>query len=169
MPASEVRVIAEPLMVASQEMDIILYGPGLEVGDKTKGKYSNVVSDKYSSVIGIKNDLKKIYTVEYCEIIEETVLSGSTGEHGVNYARYVTIDGVFYMYDDESKVYFTHPRKYDYDSIKVKNSTDKRIIFTIDSYSADDEGNYSDEAMEIEIKLLYDEAIEAWRLDSPTY
>ena len=103
---------------SSKIMDFVIYhenGHSLGPNDKYQnamGLYRHIVEEHKADVISIACmsevaksynlytdlDLKKIYTVEYCEIIEETVLSGSTGEHGVNYARYVTIEGVFYIF-----------------------------------------------------------------------
>ncbi len=168
MTAEEVRAIAQPLITASLEMDEILYGKGLAAEGKAEGNYTEVTDTRFTSVSAMKRHLEDIYTAEYCEIIENSMLSGSTDEYGVSYARYIDIDGVMYVHNN-AKVYLTSMRRYDFDSIKVKSSSEKRIIFTIDTYTADEAGNYSDTASKIEIKLLYDTAYEGWRLDTPTY
>ena len=109
-----------------------------------------------------------IYTPELCQIIINSTLKGSSSEHGTTYARYIDLSGVMYMHE-QTKVYFTHPRKYDFDSLKVIDMTDIRLIVAIDSYSADDDGNYSDTAEKVELKFLYDEGLSKWLLDTPTY
>ena len=166
---TETREIAEPLISMSLVMDKILYGEGLEVTEEDKeGKYSKVASDEYSSVQDIRDKCADVYTAELCAIIENSVLRGSTTEYGSTYAKYVDLGGVLYKYD-EAKVYIEYTRAFDFDSIKTKSATDKRIIFTIDTYAADEEGNFSTEPENIEMKMLYDDSLEAWRLDTPTF
>ena len=168
-PDSErARTLAEPLIEASQKLDVILYGEGLSVSDVKEGKYSQVSDEVYKSIEDIKAALDAVYTPELSEIIRNSTLKSSTTEHGTSYARYINIDGVLYQYDG-AKVYFAHPRRYDTATIKATNMTDRRIIFTVDTYTADAEGNYSDKAQRIELKLIYDDALSKWLLDTPTY
>lgn len=163
-----VREIAKPLIVDSIKLNEIIYGKGLSLSDTVEGKYTKVEHEGYKSVSDIKDALHAVFTAEYSELIEKTILSGTSDVHGTLYARYIDINGVLYSHN-EAKVYFQFHRKFDFDSIKVKDVTDKRIIFTIDTYSSDIEGNYSDKAERLEIKLIYDEGYEGWRLDTPTY
>lgn len=166
---AETREIAQPLIEQSLIMDKILYGEGLEVSAEDKeGKYSKVVSDEYKTLQSIRDKCAEVYTAELCAIIENSVLKGSTTEYGNSYAKYVELKGVLYKYD-EAKVYIEYTRAFDFDSIKTKSATDKRIIFTIETYAADEEGNYSQEPEIIEMKMLYDDSLEAWRLDTPTF
>lgn len=166
---TKAREIAAPLIEASQELDVVLWGEGLEKDTGMKeGKYSKVTSDTYKTLEDIKNAISDVYTPELSEIVRNSTLKGQSTEHGTSYARYINVDGVLYSYD-EAKVYFTYPRRYDIDSIRATNMTDIRIIFTVDTYTADEQGNYSDTAETIELKLLYDEATMRWLLDTPTY
>jgi len=166
---TETRQIAQPLIEQSLTMDKILYGEGLEVSpDGKEGKYSKVVSDEFSSLQDIRDRCAEIYTAELCAIIENSVLRGSTTEFGSSYAKYVELEGVLYKYDG-AKIYIEYTRAFDFDSIKTKSATDKRIIFTIDTYAADEEGNYAQEPENIEMKMLFDDSLEAWRLDTPTF
>ena len=160
--------IAVPLIEASQKLDAVLYGTGLPVSEEKNGKYTKVDSAEYTCLDDIKAQMNKIYTPELCEIIRNSALKGSTSEHGTTYARYIDIDGALYSYD-EAKVYVPHARRYDLDSIKATNMTDRRIIFKVDTYEADENGNYSDVPENIELKLIYDDAYECWLLDTPTY
>ena len=163
------REIAAPLIAESQKLDVILYGTGLEIiPDVKEGKYSKVSSDSYKTLEDLKTALDAVYTPELSEITRNAILKGNSTEHGTSYARYINVDGQLYSYDG-AKVYFEHARRYDLDSIRAKNITDIRIIFTVDTYTADAEGNYSDVAENIELKLIYDEGLEKWLLDTPTY
>lgn len=163
------REIAVPLIEQSQKLDVILYGEGLAVSEEKKeGKYSLVVSEEYKTLDDIKAALDCVYTPELSEITRNAILKGSTSEHGTTYARYIGIDGALYQYDD-AKVYVKHERRYDFDSICATDMTDRRIMITVDTYTADDEGNYSDKAEKIELKFIYDDALEKWLLDTPTY
>ena len=158
------REIAQPLIEASQVFDAILYGEGLERSETEKtGKYARVISDKYTSIEVIKDEMAKVYTPELCEIVINSTLKGTSTELGTNYARYIDISGVMYMHES-AKVYFTHPRKYDFDSLKVKDMTDIRLIVEIDTYSSDEDGNYSESAEKVELKFLYDEGLSVWLL-----
>lgn len=168
MSHDEVMNIAKPLIEESLELEAVLYGTGLEVGEEKYGKYSKVSSEQYLCTQDIKDALADVYTAELCDIIKNSALKGSTSEYGNTYARYLDVDGVLYMYD-EAKVYFVYPRRYDFASIETQSSTDKRIIFTVDTYTAGEDGAYSETPENIEIKLIYDEAYAGWRLDSPTY
>lgn len=162
------RELAVPLIEASQQLDIILVGTGLPVTEEKNGKYTKVASDEYKSVSEIKAAMAEVYTPELCEILKGNSLKGSTTEHGTIYSRYIDIDGSIYSYDG-ARVYVPHPRRYDFDTVRAINMTDIRIIFTVDTYSADESGNYSDTPENIELKLLYDEALGKWLLDTPTY
>ena len=167
--SSAAREIAQPLIEASQVLDALLYGEGLERSEDEKtGKYARVISDKYTSIQVIKDEMALIYTPELCEIVINSTLKGSTNEHGTNYARYIDLDGVMYMYEN-AKVYVPHPRKYDFDSLVAKDMTDLRLIVEINTYSADADGNYSDTPEKVELKFLYDEGLSKWLLDTPTY
>ena len=168
LDSERARTLAEPLIEASQKLDVILYGEGLGVSDVKEGKYSQVADDTYKSIEDIKSALERVYTPELCEIIRNSTLKSSTSEHGTSYARYINIDGVLYKYD-EAKVYVTHPRRYDTTTIIATNMTDRRIILTVDTYTADAEGNYSETAENIELKLIYDDGYGKWLLDTPTY
>ena len=42
-------------------------------------------------------------------------------------------------------------------------------MIKVDTYTADTDGNYSDKAETIELKFIYDDALEKWLLDTPTY
>lgn len=160
--------IAVPLIEASQKLDLVLYGTGLPVTDEKNGKYTKVDSADYTCLDDIKAEMNEIYTPELAEIIRNSALKGSTSEHGTTYARYIDIDGALYSYDG-AKVYVPHARRYDLDSIRATNMTDRRIIFTVDTYTADEDGTYSDTPVNIELKLIYDDAYEKWLLDTPTY
>ena len=163
------REIAAPLIAESQKLDLVLYGKGLSVSeDKKEGKYSLVVSEEYKTLEDLKAALDAVYTPELSEITRNAILKGQSTEHGTSCARYINVDGQLYSYDG-ARVYFEHARRYDIDSIRAKNMTDIRIIFTVDTYTADAEGNYSDKAENIELKLIYDEALGKWLLDTPTY
>lgn len=163
------REIAVPLIEESQKLDIILYGEGLSVSEEKKeGKYSLVASEEYKSLDDIKAALDRVYTPELSEITRNAILKGSSTEHGTNYARYISIDGALYQYD-EAKVYVKYARKYDTDSIRATDMTDRRIMIKVDTYTADTDGNYSDKAETIELKFIYDDAYGDWRLDTPTY
>ncbi len=163
------REIAIPLIEASQVLDEVLYGEGLDTTEEKKeGKYSLVVSEEYKCLGDIKEKMSQIYTPELAEIISNSTLRGTSTEHGTNYAHYIDVDGELYRYD-EAKVYVKHPRKYDFDSIKATNMTDIRIIFEVDTYTADEQGNYSRSPERIELKLIWDDAFGKWLLDTPTY
>ncbi len=162
------RELAVPLIEASQKLDEVLVGEGLALGEEKNGKYTKVASEEYKSVSDIKAAMAQVYTPELDEILRNNSLKGSTTEHGTIYSRYIDIDGALYEYDG-AKVYVAFPRKYDFDSIHAVNMTDIRIIFTVDTYSADENGNYSSTPENIELKLLYDEAQGKWLLDTPTY
>ena len=106
--------------------------------------------------------------MEQAQIMTNIALKGSSSDHGTIYARYIDIDGALYMHT-ETNVSVPHPRKYEYSSIVTKSSSDIRIVFTIDSYSADADGNYSTTPENLELKLIFDEVYMEWRLDTPTY
>ncbi len=160
--------IAVPLIEASQRLDTVLYGAGLPVTEQKNGKYTKTASDEYTCLDDIKADMNEIYTPELAEIVRNSTLKGSTSEHGTTYARYIDIDGALYSYDG-AKIYVPHARRYDFDSIRATNMTDRRIIFEVDTYTADEDGNYRDTPDRIELKLIYDDALEKWLLDTPTY
>ena len=162
------RELAEPLITASQELDVILVGEGLPATEEKNGKYTKVASEKYTSVSEIKAAMMEIYTPELYEILAGNSLKGSSNEHGTIYSRYIDMDGALYSYDG-AKVNVPYPRRYDFDTIHAINMTDIRIIFTVDTYSADENGNYSTTPENIELKLIYDDATGKWLLDTPTY
>ena len=166
---ADTKSIAQPLIERSLELDVILYGKGLCVSEEEKnGKYSKVTDAELTSIDKIRDACAEVSTGELCEIIENSVLRGKTGDEGISYAKFIELSGVLYQYD-EAKVYITYPRKYDFDSIKTRNATDKRIIFSIDTYPANEDGSYSEKAERLELKLLWDDAQEGWRLDTPTF
>ena len=162
------RELAAPLIEASRALDLILVGDGLPLTEEKNGKYTKVASEQYRSVAEIKAAMAEVYTPELYEILVGNSLKGSSNEHGTIYSRYIDMDGALYSYD-KAKIYVPYPRKYDLDSIRAINMTDIRIIFTVDTYSADESGNYSTTPENIELKLLYDEATGKWLLDTPTY
>ncbi len=161
---TKTREIAEPLIEASLVLDRVLYGDGLATTEEGRdGKYAKVTDEKFKCVEDIRVACAEIYTAGMCQMAENFALSGKGTELGNIYARYIDRDGVLYKYDG------FEPRenlaeKYDYSSIKTKDATAKRIIFTIDRYTAE-----SDSPMEVEITLLWSVANEKWQLDSPTY
>ena len=165
---AKARELAVPLIEASQELDIILVGAGLPLTEEKNGKYTKVAEGEYKSVDEIKAAMSEIYTPELYEILVGNSLKGSSNEHGTIYSRYIDMDGALYSYD-KAKIYVPYPRRYDLDSIRATDMTDIRIIFTVDTYAADEHGTYSATPENIELKLLYDEPTEKWLLDTPTY
>ncbi len=161
---SKTREIAEPLIQASLELDRVLYGEGLETTEEGRdGKYAKVVDERYKTLEDIRVACAEIYTSGLCQVVENSVLSGKGTEVGNIYARYIDRKGELYKYDGyEPKSSLAE--RYDYDSIKTTDATNKRIIFTIDRYTAD-----SDTPMQVEFTLLWSVSYEKWQLDSPTY
>ncbi len=161
---AQTREIAEPLIEASLVLDSILYGEGLATTEEGRdGKYARVTDEKYKSVEDIRLACAEIYTSGLCQVVENSVLSGKGTELGNIYARYIDREGVLYKYDGyEPKSGLAD--HYDYESIKTVDATNKRIIFTIDRYTAE-----SDEPMQVEFTMLWSVSAQKWQLDSPTY
>ncbi len=161
---SRTREIAEPLIEESLKLDKILYGEGLSSTEEGRdGKYVKVTDERFKSVEDIRVACGRIYTAGLCQVVENSVLTGKGTEYGNIYARYIDREGELYMYEGY-EINTALADRYDYSSIKTKDATDRRIIFTIDRYTKD-----SETPMQIEITLLWSASGQCWQLDSPTY
>ena len=82
---ADTKSIAQPLIERSLELDVILYGKGLSVSEEEKnGKYSKVIDTELTSIDKIRDACAEVYTGELCEIIENSVLRGKTGDEEVH-------------------------------------------------------------------------------------
>lgn len=178
---SEVKDEIVALIEASQEINSILFGKGLDVDERIESPYGNYVCVAFEtgffSVEDIKVAAEKVYTKEYLEPLYEVTFTGKYDSvaGSIIRARYMDSDGYLLKHipvsdttdvtdeepEDPNNILGDETRTYDYSTIEiVKPSRADYVTFTIMS---------SKEGKSEKLTLAIALTSEGWRLDYPTY
>ena len=167
----EVKAVLPELVDSSKVLNNIYFGEGFEIDGansdvEKSGGYYCCDTEKYglNSILEIKEATEKVYTKEYADILYGAAFDGLTTDTVVKAPRFVEGEkGLMQRASDEK--YDIKDREFDYDSLAIKKSGNKRVTVTVDTY-VDGE---KDETLEIIVVRLGSEGDYSYRLDSPTY
>ena len=176
---STIRGEIESLITASQEINSILFGEGLDVDERLESPYENYKCVSFEtgffSVADIKEAAEKVYTLDYLEPLYEVTFTGKYDSvaGSIIRARYMDSEGLLLKHipvsereeekeeKDPNDILGSETRTYDFSTIEIiKPSRADYVTFTIMS----EKKGISDK-----ITLAIALTTDGWRLDYPTY
>jgi len=176
---STIRGEIESLITASQEINSILFGEGLDVDERLESPYENYKCVSFEtgffSVADIKEAAEKVYTLDYLEPLYEVTFTGKYDSvaGSIIRARYMDSEGYLLKHLPESEkvdpeiekdpndILGDGDRVYDFSTIEIiKPSRADYVTFTIMSVK---------KGISEKITLAIALTDAGWRLDYPTY
>ena len=183
----EVRGEFERLITASEEINDLLWGKGLDYYDTDSdfakehglygenagslGNYRYVTQEalrKYPSVDDIKNAAGAVYSEAFLSGVSTSLFEGnliSTGDFSVvSHARYAEIGQNLCILVGWDAQFDYHARTYDFSSMRLQKRLSSADIVTLDIDSTRKDGS---DPRTITLRFVLEP--DGWRLDSPTY
>ncbi len=166
------------LVEASYELNVIVFGEGLEYIETEESKNSRYAlvkeNDKYNSIKDIRDAIEKVFSEDYSKVMETTAFVGIKGavdgtviperyiENSVGFLvlkNDIALDGEVDIEGGKDEIEYSglKVRKYDSSSIEIKKIS-RRFI---EAYITSIDGSET-----ILVTLILEE--NGWRLDSPT-
>lgn len=167
------------LVEASYELNEIVFGKGLEyieLDEFKNAKYALVKeNEKYNSINDIRQEINKVFSVDYAETMKTTAFVGQSGavdstsvppryienEQGFLVLKNdIVLDGEVNVNGDKQEISYNGFKVYKYDTSTVEIKKISRRF--IEAYITSLGGEQT-----ILVTLILEE--NGWRIDSPTY
>ncbi len=183
--SAEMREIVEPLIEASEILNVVYFGEGLPVSvdeDEAEAFYSSFDTDveslnyhpvaedsAYTTEAEIREDTLAVFTEEYSKFLFDRAFVGvsdtyDNGEGEVTqtavYARYIERNGRLTVRLKLSEEAYELGRVYDFSTLKIVQERKNYVIVEIET-------ELGGVISPVELKVVLTE--DGWRLDSPTY
>ncbi len=177
----EVLTAADELLRRSEELNVVLWGKGLNysvtqnmTGAYYEADYLDAQKYGFSTLEDMYTAIDATFTVGYAASIYSTVFSPiNDGSSTFSLARYYQLwgdtmtktDPVCIMVYSEYDYLFHDTVEYDYSTLRVSDVEKKTVFVTVSATVTNAEGD--SQSVDIEFGMIEEE--NGWRIDSPTY
>lgn len=177
---AEVITAATDLLKKSEMLNLVLFGKGIAAsGQHQSGAYReadflHLNSLGFTTVAGLEEKIREVFTTDYSEYAISTVLSpiridGAMVSNTRYYQLYADeinkVDPVCIMVHTEYDYIFTDTVVYDYSTVKVKDVKKKTLFISVMATVTNAEGK--SQSTEIVFELIEED--NGWRINTGTF